>query len=799
MEVAALSSNVVSSNLGSTTGFRMETNQFSFRVMSDGLYQNKIGSPVREYCCNAYDSHVAAGKGDVPFEVHMPDTFNPMFYVQDYGLGLDDAGVRSTFATYFNSTKRNDNTAVGAFGLGSKTAFAYTDAFQIIAVKDGKRRMYSAFINADGIPDISNMGGEFSAEYVLWEGEEYEVPVLDQWDATDEVNGVRIVIPVTKPSDFQRFRNEVRTQLAFFPVKPVILNCPDGINWHTWADDESSSLRVDNVSVGSSRTDYAFRGLWAVQGPVGYKVDTELLRHQLSPAGWEALSVISGCAIMRFNLGEIEVTPSREGLSYSQRTLDAIEGLAAKLRSSMGARVKEKLEEAADPWAKAVLVNSNDVLRRMATACGVGFDAFAYYRNSGMYFVSLKKIARFDELNTGELDSTTSDIGLPFNTEWNGVIEQDGEVTAGDHDDDDADDVPADITDALNMSGLIFMGFSRSSRGRVRKWREGGAIDHVKPERYVKIIVEDTKDKPVVRMREFLSECGSHETPIKLVRRDGMAVTAAQIDMVRRALGASCDLIMLSSIAPPKREGGGTRAGYRVPKAYTWTVGDDVTDTTDWEREYDKLSDFDGAYYVIVERNTVHATRMDRFGFCAASYGKLDKPVMAIRRKDAEKLAGNPNWIRLRDKANELAYEIIQNPDFQSAFRASAYEGMQSIPDIGDSDMAEVLRAACKDGTIHADSPLYDYFNHVPLMTRVMARAKSRGWSRYTQNAFEALEQYTSRDPEVNGKLNARIKAQSVKVAERYPLLRHLSHAYGSYSSPANVAEHIVAYVNSQH
>lgn len=71
-----------------STGFSIAMNAKAFRVLSSGLYKDKIGSIVREISFNAKDAHVDAGKPDVEFYVHLPDDFEPYFAVRDYGKGL---------------------------------------------------------------------------------------------------------------------------------------------------------------------------------------------------------------------------------------------------------------------------------------------------------------------------------------------------------------------------------------------------------------------------------------------------------------------------------------------------------------------------------------------------------------------------------------------------------------------------------------------------------------------------------------------------------------------------------------
>ena len=66
-------------NGGSThSSFSIAMNGKAFRVLSDTLYQNKIGSIVRELSCNAHDAHVMVGKQDVPFVLHLPDAPTPV-------------------------------------------------------------------------------------------------------------------------------------------------------------------------------------------------------------------------------------------------------------------------------------------------------------------------------------------------------------------------------------------------------------------------------------------------------------------------------------------------------------------------------------------------------------------------------------------------------------------------------------------------------------------------------------------------------------------------------------------------
>ena len=131
--------------------FRIKESAKAFRILSSALYSNPIAAIIRELSCNARDSHVEAGI-TTNFKVHLPTVMDPTFYVQDFGVGLDHQQVMNLYTTFFESTKTSSNDFVGALGLGSKSPFSYTDNFTVIAIKNGERNVYSAFINEAGVP-----------------------------------------------------------------------------------------------------------------------------------------------------------------------------------------------------------------------------------------------------------------------------------------------------------------------------------------------------------------------------------------------------------------------------------------------------------------------------------------------------------------------------------------------------------------------------------------------------------------------------------------------------------------------
>ena len=789
MKLASLRSDVKLSNVGQTTGMAMETNEFSFRVLADGLYQDKIGSPVRELSCNAFDSHTMAGKADLPIRLHLPDIHEPYFSVQDFGVGLNDRGVRLTLGTFFKSTKRTDNKSIGAFGLGSKTPFAYTDAFTIEAVKDGHKRQYSFFINEEGKPAITNMGGEFSAVYDLIDDEgNFLDTITDQWNVTDEGNGVTVIVPVTSSADFYRFRTAVKNQLTFFPVKPEIVNC-EPIEWTDWSS-AGAYMDLDNVLIGDAKSMSSFSGLWVVQGPVGYKADVNLIKQHVSHENREFLDLIGECGILRFELGQIEVTPSREGLSYGKKTIAAIETLLDSARVSIKDKVQTQVDALGDAWATASGINGNNMLRRLAAITKAKFEADGYYRTGQFYYLDLEKIANIEGLKPADDAVPVTGLALDYDATWDESTIDD-EVNVLEEEEEDK----KHLAELLNLQ---FRSYSHERVGhsrRVRKWREAGVGRHAKADHTFTVLVRDTTNKPTVRIREFMSEQGNHLQVYVLQNRNGGPLTADELATVKARIGESWEPVLMSEVELPERETNGGRAGYKVPTAYTFGHGDSMTETTDWERETEKLKEFDGAYYVTVYRNETNAYGKDNVVFAMANAGLLDRPIMAIRQKDADKLAGNPNWIPVRRKAEEVIAAVKDNKTFINAHRITNVADF--AVDCIDSDVAELLRKACEAGTIAKGSPLYRLFRMSSTLAKAKARASARGYNSIIGLAVGYADvQFDS--SVLHAAVKARVAKLSAPVIAAYPLLGFLQAGrHNKWQSPTTQADHIIAYINA--
>ena len=324
---------IVLSNVGTTGEFRIRNSAKAFKILSDGLYSNKIRAVIRELSCNALDSHVGAGKADIPFEVHLPTMLEPWFSVRDFGLGLNGDQVTNIYTTYFESTKTDSNDYIGALGLGSKSPFSYTENFTVTAVKDGMKRIYSAFINEMGVPSIAEMSEEL----------------------TDEGNGVEVKFSVTDRYDYNSFVYESQEVFRWFKNQPKIT----GVNFSYSKPDYKEQNIVPGVHILNGGNSMALMGNIAY--PLSKMSEPE--KHFGELAG------LLGCSILlEFGIGELDFAASREELSYVPLTINSIKRKLEELNTNLATHFAAKADAIADEWARAEFLYEESRSRLYSTA-----------------------------------------------------------------------------------------------------------------------------------------------------------------------------------------------------------------------------------------------------------------------------------------------------------------------------------------------------------------------------------------------------------------------------------------------
>lgn len=277
--------------------FGIKSTNKAFEILSSKLYKDKIRAIIREVSCNAYDSHVAAGKADEPFTIFLPSSFDPYFKVRDYGIGLSEEEVTTIFTTFFESTKEDSNDFIGALGLGSKSPFSYVDSFTVITYHSGKRMVFECFKD-EGIPKIVKRS---------------EV-------ASNEPVGVEIIIP-TKPEDIYNFATRAKDVFRWFSPQPIIENAQSFAHYPI----ETFGASGWNPHHDGYYHSYNQHGkIIAVMGQVAYEIDPSMVGET------ELRSVV-----IQFPLGDLDVQAGREELSYDKTTIVNIQSRLGVIKTEI--------------------------------------------------------------------------------------------------------------------------------------------------------------------------------------------------------------------------------------------------------------------------------------------------------------------------------------------------------------------------------------------------------------------------------------------------------------------------------
>lgn len=282
-------------------------------VLSSNLYQNSIGSIVREYTSNAIDANAEA-KSTNPVIVKLTST---EFSVEDFGTGLDDVDFRNIISKYGKSTKKEKDDQLGYYGLGCKSAFSYTNIFRYECIKNGIERKYALYKDADG----------FSIDLVSEQ-------------LTDKSNGVKVIIPL-KSYDYSQFEREIKQQLAYFDGVYFDIQYVQNIN-NEHKVYEDGDLRHSTI--------YPKTEMHICLGKVNYPIDWNQL-------GISRIGLNIG---IHFDLNSgIFPTPSREAIIWNSKTKDLVKNKILEISDLLIKRYNSKVETFKDFFDAYLHVNTS--------------------------------------------------------------------------------------------------------------------------------------------------------------------------------------------------------------------------------------------------------------------------------------------------------------------------------------------------------------------------------------------------------------------------------------------------------
>jgi hypothetical protein len=319
------------------------------------LYSDPIGSIVREITSNCIDANRERNlklEGKIPMETEDDKSFwstkqtvcieyvtkntilgvDECMIFHDNGCGLSQTRVQDVFTTFGASTKRNNNYEIGGFGLGAKSPLSYADTFYVSSRCNGTETYYMIYRNNDNVPHMDQV---------------YQA-------ATDQQNGTSIIVPLKNRYDASDFREAINNQLAYFDnivfknVEEGLGNIKNYYSKYVGSNGESSRV-IEETESYAITSDGSYPCL--LVGRVKY------------PINWDMLKGVSeydykGSIAFKFNIGVLDLVPSREEIRYTSKTIDLITAALDNVKNQFKKDLSDKYSGITD-YIEYLLAISN--------------------------------------------------------------------------------------------------------------------------------------------------------------------------------------------------------------------------------------------------------------------------------------------------------------------------------------------------------------------------------------------------------------------------------------------------------
>lgn len=258
---------------------------FITTILTTNLYSNPEESFIREIVSNAWDSHVEAGNTDTPVIIKIQ---NNSICIRDYGTGISPERFKSTFLNIGSSTKRSSNKYIGAYGIGRLSGLACSNTVYFTSYYNGT--MYSYVMSK-----ISN---------------KIEVTKLYE-EPTTENNGLSVAL--TNVNNIYKFKNSL-SSIVFFP-NIYIEDADFGNKYNSIKSKRFNNFALLNSTIGKYNI---------LLGNVLYPLDETALQIDDTKIKDLIYFIKHNCIFLTFDIGELDITPNRENIIYTNNCIDKI-------------------------------------------------------------------------------------------------------------------------------------------------------------------------------------------------------------------------------------------------------------------------------------------------------------------------------------------------------------------------------------------------------------------------------------------------------------------------------------------
>ena len=297
--------------------------EFITTLLSSNLYSAPARSFIREIVSNAWDSQVEAGTTNVPIIIKITESERTNYYgkdftghgdvtIRDFGTGLSPERFNEIYRNIGSSTKRESNDYHGAFGIGHLSGFSCSNTMYITSYYNDTCYEYI------GIKDANTI-----------------VYTLVSTTPTTEKNGLEVTLKNVSLDKYRKALHYIR----FFPNIFIEDNNPivnENIN-------ETKIKKYNNFWV-SSYVVYDKILLGNVLYPIN-SCELRLIEQNNSPLKRFLDTIQYTGIVLKFDIGELSVTPNRENIIYTKECIDKINKKIEAAKAEIESIIENKTKE----------------------------------------------------------------------------------------------------------------------------------------------------------------------------------------------------------------------------------------------------------------------------------------------------------------------------------------------------------------------------------------------------------------------------------------------------------------------
>ena len=280
--------------------------EFITTLLSSNLYSDPEQSFIREIVSNAWDSHVEAGTTSIPVIVRFRKSGSEnSVTIRDYGVGLSPDRFKEVYCNIGSSTKRESNDYIGGFGIGKYSSLACSNTVYITSYYEGRAYYYI----------MVKSGNSITTNLLM------EKP-------TEEKNGVEVTIKGIK--DITLFDKALQC-IVFFP-NVYIDGAPNADMVNSAKLKRFKNFAAASIPIPSK----------LLLGNVLYPIEKRHFNYNVR----DFIERINNTGIViKFDVGEINITPNRENIIYSSDTIKKIETRIMDAKDELDALVDTKISK----------------------------------------------------------------------------------------------------------------------------------------------------------------------------------------------------------------------------------------------------------------------------------------------------------------------------------------------------------------------------------------------------------------------------------------------------------------------